>query len=191
MDALAHWDGIYRTKVPSELSWQQDEPRLSLELIGQVALARDAAILDVGGGASRLVDALVARGYTNLTVLDLAPSALQLTRTRLGAAGEAVHWLAADVCTVPLAPNAFDVWHDRAVFHFLTTAPARAAYLAQVRHALRPGGHVVVATFAEDGPTRFPWIWSGRCPSDPGEGLCGSRRCGVDFVAGGVDPGVG
>ena len=155
MDARAHWDAIYRTKALEELSWQQPAAELSSSLIQELAPDRAAAIIDVGGGASPLVDGLLDAGYRDITVLDLAPSALARARARLGAARAArVVWLDGDVCTAQLAPGRYDVWHDRAVFHFLTVPAARAAYLAQVRRAVRPGGLVLVATFAEDGPTR-------------------------------------
>lgn len=152
MDAQSHWDTIYRTKQPSELSWQQGAAALSLALIRDAAPDGHAAVIDVGGGTSPLVDGLLAAGYDDLTVLDLAPSAVEQARARLGHAAAA--WLAADVCAAPLAAGRYDVWHDRAVFHFLTDDASRAAYLAQVRRAVRPGGVVLVATFAEDGPTR-------------------------------------
>jgi SAM-dependent methyltransferase len=154
MDPRVQWDAIYRSKAPTELSWQQPAAGLSLALIANVLPARSGAIIDVGGGTSPLVDGLLAAGYTDVTVLDLAPSALVQVRARLGAASDGVTWMAADVCTARLAPAAYDLWHDRAVFHFLTNEEARAAYVAQVRRAVRPDGHVLVATFAEDGPTR-------------------------------------
>ena len=155
MDARAHWDGIYRTKSLTELSWQQPEARLSLALIRELVSDRAAAIIDVGGGASPLVDGLLAAGYGDVTVLDLASSALSQTQERLGAERAAqVSWLNVDVCAASLTPGRYDVWHDRAVFHFLTEPEARAAYITQVRRAVRPGGLVLVATFAEDGPTR-------------------------------------
>ena len=155
MDPQAHWEDIYRTKDLTELSWQQPEAGLSLALIEELAPDRTAAVIDVGGGTSPLVDGLVAAGYRDVTVLDLAASALARAQARLGPerAGQ-VSWLAADVCAAPLASGRYDMWHDRAVFHFLTAPAARAAYVRQVRHAVRPGGLVLVATFAEDGPAR-------------------------------------
>jgi ubiquinone/menaquinone biosynthesis C-methylase UbiE len=123
-------------------------------LIERVAPGRGAAVLDVGAGASTLVDGLLAAGYRRITVLDLSAAALAQARQRLGPAAGGVTWLEADVLTAPLPPAAFDVWHDRAVFHFLTADGERRQYIAQVRRAVRPGGHVMVATFAEDGPER-------------------------------------
>lgn len=152
MDPGAHWDTIYRTKPPHQLSWFQAEPRTSLDLIRRAVPDVNAAIIDVGGGASTLVDRLHSAGYRRLTVLDLSPSALETARGRLGPGADDVTWIEADVLTADLPPGHFDLWHDRAVFHFLTAAADRARYVDQVRTALRPGGHVIVATFADDGP---------------------------------------
>lgn len=154
MDRLAHWEHVYRTKQPDQVSWFQAEARLSRELIERVAPDRTAAIIDVGAGASTLVDGLIASGYEALTVLDISPAALAVTQARLGAAGARVTWQAADVLRADLPAHAFDVWHDRAVFHFLTDAADRARYVDMVRHAVRPGGTVIIATFADDGPLR-------------------------------------
>lgn len=153
-DPKHHWERVYRTSGPEQRSWFQREARLSGELIQQVAPDRDAAIIDVGAGASTLVDGLLRAGYRHLTVLDLAAAALTEAQRRVGAAASAVEWREADVLSAPLPPAAFDVWHDRAVFHFLTAPADRARYVAQVRRAVRPDGYVLVATFAEDGPTR-------------------------------------
>lgn len=154
MDLKSHWERVYRTKGPDQVSWFQPEPTLSLRLIQQVAPSRDSAIIDVGAGASTLVDGLVAAGYGRITVLDLSPAALAQAQQRLPHATDSVVWQEADVLTAELPAAEFDVWHDRAVFHFLTLAAQRARYVAQVRHAVRPGGYALVATFAEDGPTR-------------------------------------
>ena len=154
MKSKAHWEAIYKTKRPHEVSWFQREATISLALISRVAPASTSAIIDVGGGASMLVDGLLAAGYGNVTVLDLSPAALAEARRRLGLAGAAVNWLEADVLAADLPQRSFDVWHDRAVFHFLTTRTNRARYVAQARRAVKPGGHVLVATFAQDGPTR-------------------------------------
>lgn len=153
MDRQAHWDRVYRDKRVDEVSWFQAEARLSTDLIARHATSA-AAVADVGGGASRLVDGLLALGFRHLLVLDLAADALAASRARLGDMADTVQWVAADVLTHPFPPASVDVWHDRAVFHFLTDAADRARYVAQVRHAVRPGGLVLVATFAEDGPTR-------------------------------------
>jgi len=154
MDSKRHWETIHETKPSSEASWFQPVARTSLELIQRAVRDRTAAILDVGGGASTLVDGLLAAGYQRVTVLDLSAAALAQARRRLGAAAARVTWQEADILEVPLPQAAIDVWHDRAVFHFLTAAADRVRYVQRVRHAVRPGGHVLVATFAEDGPTR-------------------------------------
>jgi len=154
MDPKAHWDNIYRTRKPDEVSWYRPHLERSLELIAQAAPSRDACIIDVGGGESTLVDDLVARGYRNLAVLDISATALAVSRQRLGADADRVTWICGDATTVALAGHRYDVWHDRAVFHFLTAANDRAAYVRQVAHAVKPGGHVIVATFGPEGPTR-------------------------------------
>lgn len=154
MDPKTHWETIYRTKEPHELSWFQREASISLALIRRVAPELTAKIIDVGGGASTLVDGLVAAGYRGVTVLDLSPAALERARRRLGAAAHDVIWLEADVLSADLPRGQFDVWHDRAVFHFLTSASDRSRYIEQVCLCVKRGGYVLIATFADDGPTR-------------------------------------
>lgn len=154
MSASAHWTSVYTTKPVTTVSWYQAEAGLSFELITRHWPDRHAAIIDVGAGASVLADALLAAGYADLTLLDIAEPALAQTRTRLGPKGEAVTWLAADLLTADLPPARYDVWHDRAVFHFLTTPADRARYMSQLSRAVVPGGVVILATFAEDGPER-------------------------------------
>jgi len=155
MTAARHWADVYRTKAMTTVSWFQTEAARSLRLITANAPARISRIIDVGAGASPLVDGLLHEGYADITLLDIAEPALELTRVRLGAAAAAgIHALAADVLDAPLKPAGYDVWHDRAVFHFLTSAPDRDRYLAQLRHALAPDGVVILATFADDGPER-------------------------------------
>jgi SAM-dependent methyltransferase len=154
MDRKSHWDRVYETKQATDVSWYQTHAEVSLALIAAVAPGRDAAIIDVGGGASVLVDDLLANGYSHLTVLDISDAALSQARARLGDRASSVHWIDANILDVTLPPGAFDVWHDRAVFHFLTDADDRHRYVAQVRHALKPGGVIVIGTFAEDGPLK-------------------------------------
>jgi SAM-dependent methyltransferase len=154
VDRSAHWEQVYRTKGPDQLSWFQAEARLSRQLIEQLVPERAARIIDIGAGASTLVDGLLASGYRNLTAVDLSPSALACTRQRLGSRADTVTWQVADVLAAAFPPGEFDLWHDRAVFHFLTEAPERAGYIAQARQAVRAGGFLLMATFAEDGPTR-------------------------------------
>jgi SAM-dependent methyltransferase len=166
MNTGDHWEKVYRDHPPGELSWYQPTPQLSLDLITRAAPSRDADILDVGGGNSTLVDALVEVGYRRLTVLDLSPSALEQARLRLGSAADTVTWVSADLLTAELPHAGYDLWHDRAVFHFLTSAEERRRYVAQVRHAVRPGGEVLVATFAEDGPARCSGLEVARYSAD-------------------------
>jgi ubiquinone/menaquinone biosynthesis C-methylase UbiE len=154
MDRKQHWEQIYTSKVSDTVSWFQEHADLSARLIRTTGLGTDAAIIDVGGGASRLVDDLVAEGYSDLSVLDLSSAALAVAKQRLGKQADAIHWLEGDVTSVELPPHRFDIWHDRAVFHFLTDPADRQAYVGQVMRAVRPGGHVIVATFGEDGPEK-------------------------------------
>lgn len=153
MDPRDHWNRVWRSKAPEQLSWYQAIPAVSLELIAASGIARDAAIIDVGGGASLLVDQLLDRGYTNLAVLDLSGAAQDASRARLGNRAAAVEWHEADVTGFE-APHRYALWHDRAVFHFLKDAADRAAYVAALRKALEPGGTAIIATFALDGPPR-------------------------------------
>ena len=151
-DRQSHWQTVYQTKGEQQVSWSQAEPQPSLRLIESVAASRDAAIVDVGGGASRLVYALLERGFHNLTVLDLSDAALASARQRIGAAGEGVRWIAGDATT--WQPEPFDIWHDRAAFHFLVEEADRAAYLERLHRGVKPGGHAVIGTFALDGPDK-------------------------------------
>jgi 2-polyprenyl-3-methyl-5-hydroxy-6-metoxy-1,4-benzoquinol methylase len=149
----AHWENVYRTKGERELSWFQEIPSISSELIRSAGATRHSAVVDIGGGASRLVDALVDEGFEDVTVLDLSESALAAAKTRLGPTTAGVSWIVADV--VRWKPTQrYDVWHDRAAFHFLTDEADRIAYVECLREALRPGGHAIIATFALDGPER-------------------------------------
>ncbi len=154
MDRKSHWEEVFRSKDPEEVSWYQPHSEHSLELIRRVAPGQEAAILDVGGGASTLVDDLLSAGYRNVAVLDVSGAALERARERLGLAARDVRWLVADVLEVELPEGSIDVWHDRAAFHFLTSGQDQQRYVERVRHALKPRGHVVISTFAEDGPSR-------------------------------------
>jgi SAM-dependent methyltransferase len=149
----AHWENVYGTKGEKEVSWFQDSPTISLELIDATGVATGASILDIGGGASRLVDALLEQGFESLTVLDLSEKALATTRARLGRKAANVRWIVADVTKWKPAES-YDVWHDRAAFHFLMEPHDRAAYAERLREAVRLGGHVIIGTFAPDGPER-------------------------------------
>lgn len=154
MQRKDHWENIYSTRATDAVSWFQQRADYSLRFIRATGVDPSAAIIDVGGGASVLVDDLLAEGYRKVTVLDLSGAALAAARRRLGAAAERVGWIEADVTKAALPLHGYDVWHDRAVFHFLTDPADRAAYVAQVLRAVKPGGHVIVASFAEDGPEK-------------------------------------
>jgi SAM-dependent methyltransferase len=149
----AHWENVYGTKGEKEVSWFQDSPTISLDLIDATGVAKGASILDIGGGASRLIDALLDQGFESLTVLDLSEKALATTRARLGRKAANVRWIVADVTKWEPAET-YDVWHDRAAFHFLMEPHDRAAYAERLREAVRLGGHVIIGTFAPDGPER-------------------------------------
>jgi trans-aconitate methyltransferase len=153
MSRQNHWENVYASKGETQVSWFQETPAPSLELVELVGAVRNSAIIDIGGGASRLVDSLVSRGYEDVTVLDLSAAALASARSRMGDKADQVSWIAADVTTwEPL--RSYDVWHDRAAFHFLTDPNDQTAYVARLRRALRPGGHAIIGTFALDGPER-------------------------------------
>lgn len=154
MDMKTHWEGIYSTKDSAQVSWYQQHPALSLELIRNAGVAKNAQIIDVGGGASPLVDHLLTEGYQHLTVLDISAAALHVAQQRLGARAAAITWLEADITLAVLPAQHYDLWHDRAVFHFLTVADDRHRYLDIARHAIKPGGHMIMATFALEGPIR-------------------------------------
>jgi 2-polyprenyl-3-methyl-5-hydroxy-6-metoxy-1,4-benzoquinol methylase len=152
-DRQSHWQNVYLSKGEQEVSWTQPDPEPSLGLILRYAPSLEAAIVDIGGGASRLVDALAERGYEHLAVLDLSEAALRAAQQRLGATAASVQWIAADV-TKWQPPHPFDLWHDRAAFHFLVEAADREAYLDRLEQGVKPGGHAIIATFALDGPEK-------------------------------------
>lgn len=148
----AHWERVYTEKNADSVSWYQEHAASSLDLIHRTGAKPSAAIIDVGGGASTLVDDLLQGGFSDITVLDLSVAALQVAQSRLGARANAIKWLEADITRVELPMHRFDLWHDRAVFHFLTDSADRERYLQAVERAVKPGGFVIVGTFAEDGP---------------------------------------
>ena len=152
-DRSSHWDKVYATKGEAEVSWFQKNPSTSLAMIRAANPDREAAIIDIGGGASRLVDALLQGGYRDVSVLDLSANALDAAKRRIGQGAAMVDWIVADATTWRPA-KAYDVWHDRAAFHFLTDPRDRAAYVERLRSALARGGHVIIATFALDGPEK-------------------------------------
>jgi SAM-dependent methyltransferase len=154
MDRKQHWEHVYTSKTADSVSWFQPRAGMSLQLIHDTGLGKDAAIIDVGGGASNLVDALLAEGYSDLTVLDLSAAAIEVSRQRLGVPAKTVQWVVADITRAEFSKDRFDLWHDRATFHFLTKPAERQAYIVRLMHALRSGGHLILATFAEDGPEK-------------------------------------
>ncbi len=164
MNRDRHWENVYRTKSPEETSWYQPHLATSLEWILEAAPSHSSSIIDVGGGASTLVDDLHLRGFRSLTVLDISPTAIARSRKRLGAAAgddavagdgaaaRSIDWIVGDVIRCSLPHDAFDIWHDRAVFHFLTEQEEKASYMKQLANALKPSGQVIIATFSIHGP---------------------------------------
>lgn len=154
MDPRSHWEGVYERSSPMGSSWYQHEATRSLELLVSLGVGPASNIIDVGGGDSTLVDGVVARRMGRITVLDLSRTALQRARTRLGSMAVPVTWMEGDVLRADLPSHSYDVWHDRAVFHFLTDREDRLRYVAAATSALKPGGAIVIATFALEGPER-------------------------------------
>lgn len=150
-DRKSHWENVYRTRSPLDVSWYQEEPAMSLQLIEATGVARDAPLIDVGGGASVLVDRLCAAGHSRLAVLDISTKALDYARARLGRHADSIEWFAGDVTRFD-PPHRFALWHDRAVFHFLTVEAERKRYVEVLKQALQPGGHLIIAAFAIGGP---------------------------------------
>ncbi len=152
-DTRTHWDTTYSTKTETQVSWYQASPQRSLEMIKSAAPNRSSSIIDIGGGASRLVDELLADGYSDLTVMDISEVALDRSKTRLGASSSRVSWIVANI-TQWQPPRTWNLWHDRAVFHFLTNASDQNAYISALRHGTASGSAVIMATFALNGPER-------------------------------------
>ena len=146
-----HWEHVYSGKKPTEVSWYQQHPQHSLELIKATGVDVSARIIDIGGGASTLVDCMLDAGYQNLTVLDIAHGAIEQAKSRLGARADKVAWLEHDI-TKFSADEPYDIWHDRAVFHFLTDKLDRSSYVHAMSRALKPGAHAIIATFDLNGP---------------------------------------
>jgi 2-polyprenyl-3-methyl-5-hydroxy-6-metoxy-1,4-benzoquinol methylase len=154
MDTKRHWKKVYTTKASDAVSWYRLHLDTSLALIERAAESRSAAIIDVGGGESTLVDDLLLRGYQNISLLDVSQTAIDVTQQRLGPAAEQVQWLVGDITEIELKSDEYDVWHDRAVFHFLVTPEQRIAYVRQVARSVKHGGHVIISTFGPEGPTK-------------------------------------
>jgi SAM-dependent methyltransferase len=154
MNLETHWETVFNSKAPDAVSWYRPHLDLSLDLIARRAPNRSASIIDVGAGESTLVDDLLDRGYIYLTILDISRTAIEATMARLGGKSAHVHGIIGDVTQVALPEKAFDVWHDRAVFHFLVDPDMRQRYVESVIEAVKPGGHVIVGTFGPEGPTK-------------------------------------
>jgi len=154
MTTKPHWENVYETKSAHEVSWYRPRLDVSLQLIDSVLTDPGSAIIDIGGGESTLVDDLIRSGRSDVTVLDISQAALDATKARLGASADSVSWISADITTVDLGFGRYDLWHDRAVFHFLTRPEDRDAYIQRVRQAVKPQGYIVVATFGPDGPLK-------------------------------------
>ncbi|MEY9858887.1 hypothetical protein ABH935_004510 [Catenulispora sp. GAS73] len=176
-----HWDTVYRDKQPEQVSWFQTDPAMSLELIAAASPRTDDPLIDVGAGASVLVDRLLDRGHTHLSVLDVAESGLAAARDRLGTRGAEVEWIVADLLAWK-PPRRYALWHDRAVFHFLTESADRDRYRQVLNQALADGGHAVIGTFAADGPQQCSGLPTARYTPDdlaeqfPGLRVLDSRR---------------
>lgn len=156
------WDEVYTAKSPTEVSWYQPHLELSLALIERVVPSPSAAIIDVGGGASTLVDDLILRGYKDIGVLDLSQRAIDKTKRRLGLPAKQVEWLVGDVCELELAASRYDLWHDRAVFHFLTLPEQRASYVTNAATSVKHNGHLIISTFGPEGPMRCSGLETAR-----------------------------
>ncbi len=154
MESKAHWEKVYNTKAPDSVSWYAPHLETSLNLIHQAAIDKNASIVDIGGGEATLVDDLLLDGYKDISVLDISQKAIDVARARLGSEGDKDHWYCADITQATLPQNYFDVWHDRAVFHFLTEDEQRMKYVEQVMRSVKHGGHVIVSTFGPEGPEK-------------------------------------
>jgi len=175
MDVKTHWENVYTANGPESVSWYRAHLEASLALIERAAVARSSSIIDIGGGESTLVDDLLLRGYKNLTVLDVSRTAIEVTKKRLGSGAQQVRWLVGDIFEIELEPHAYNLWHDRAVFHFLTTAERRLAYVQQVTSAVKRGGHVIVSTFGPEGPTKCSGLEVMRYDAESLHGEFGGR----------------
>jgi 2-polyprenyl-3-methyl-5-hydroxy-6-metoxy-1,4-benzoquinol methylase len=174
-DAKAHWERVYTTRAPDQVSWYRPHLEASLALVEQAAGGVSARIIDVGGGESTLVDDLLARGYLNVAVLDISQTAIEVTKKRLKQFADRVHWITADITAVELAPSAYDVWHDRAVFHFLNTTEKRVAYVNNVARSVKKGGHIIVSTFGPEGPAKCSGLEVMRYDAESLHGQFGTR----------------
>jgi len=176
VESKRHWDHIYESKGVREVSWFQEHAARSIELIKKTGVGLGAKIIDVGGGASTLVDDLLGNGYSEITVLDISGAALRRSQDRLEQRASLVTWLELDITRAELDPNFYDLWHDRAVFHFLTQADERHRYVKAVQRSVKPGGHIIVASFGLGGPQRCSGLNVVRYSAESMH-----REFGVDF----------
>ena len=154
IEKQAHWRGVYSTKQPTEVSWFEQVPDISLQLIADTGLDHSTSIIDIGGGTSLLVDCLLDKGYKNLSVLDISQEALNTAKARLGVRGNCVRWISTDICNWKPEATSIDIWHDRATFHFLTDDADRTRYITAMKMAVKKGAYVIIGTFALDGPEK-------------------------------------
>ena len=153
MKTSQHWDEVYSTKAANELSWFQPYPKTSMEFVALFNLPLDADIIDIGGGDSLFVDALLDKGYTNIYLLDISAQAIERAKQRLGTKANKVHWIVSDITTFKPTVQ-FDFWHDRAAFHFLTTEKNINKYVSIAEEAVKKNGHLILGTFSENGPQK-------------------------------------
>jgi 2-polyprenyl-3-methyl-5-hydroxy-6-metoxy-1,4-benzoquinol methylase len=175
MDVKTHWEKVYQTRAPDAVSWYKPHLETSLTLIKRTRATSSSAIIDVGAGESTLADDLLSLEFQNITVLDISETAIDVCKKRMGAAANRVHWLVADVTHAKLETDVYDIWHDRAVFHFLTTLEQRIAYVSNVARSVRRGGHVIVSTFGPEGPTRCSGLEVMRYDAESLHGQFGER----------------
>jgi len=154
MDTKQHWEKIFSSKKPEEMSWTQTDASRSIELLGLAGVGPDSRIIDVGSGETVLIGQLVKLGFKHLTVLDISANAIETAKANLGSSGKGIEWIVSDVLTAELPQNHFDLWHDRAVFHFITEKGQRESYVAKIGRSLKPGGFAVIATFSLSGPEK-------------------------------------
>lgn len=179
MGSAEHWKHVYERREPNQVSWFEASPATSLRWIERTGVAADAAILDAGGGASALAGELARRGYTDITVAEISPGAVERARAALGETAERITWIEADLRTHAFARR-YDLWHDRAVFHFMVEAADRDAYMGTMAAAVRPGGHLVLATFGPDGPTECSGLPVRRYGADALAALLADRFLLID-----------
>lgn len=182
MNTQIRWENVYGAKAPDQVSWFCPHLETSLSFIERSAPVAPRELLTLAEGSPHWFDDLLARGYGNLTVLDISQTAIDVAKARLGVFADRVEWLLADVTATDLPTNAYDIWHDRAVFHFLTTAPARATYVKRVKKSVKPGGHVIVGTFGPEGPTKCSGLNVQRYDADSLHGEFGIRFRLIDSI---------